>query len=311
MFSSYKSINKYNTQKNHDDDGGGICISSSSSSSSNQCCFFLSEFYKDKIVTKCDDVLYTTKIQKYDFYCKNEIEMCKVINQLGISDSYSNAYLNILVGYEKVNIKEVVCSDECIEVEVTNNIISPNQFVLLRYRNKCTVTLCDFLKTKSQSETKIFKRYVYDCLKNSIGLLIKNNIVVINFDILLDITGFSVVMSNFSRAFILDENSTRERKTMMNKYFFNSYDIRGCIHMPPEYHLLCFMNHHDIEVLSRNNIIQFICDYSKHKHAQVSSIRENDFICEYVNGDFTKIIKTSKRWPLQQLEKMLYGLELN
>ena len=306
MFSSYNPINKYNTQTNHVGGGGGA---------SNQSCFFLSEFYKDKIVTKCENVQYTTKIQKYDFYCENEIKMCKVINQLRNYKSYLN--INILIGYEKVNIKEVVvCSDDCREVDVTNNIISPNQFVLLRYRKKCTVTLCDFLKTKGQSETKIFKKYVYDCLKNSIGLLVENNIIVINFDIILDSTGFSVMMSNFSRAFIFDENSnsnnsTRERKTIMNNYFFNSYDISGCIHMPPEYHLLCFMNHHDIEVLSRNNIIQFICDYSKHKHAQVSSIRENDFICEYVNGDFTKIIKTSKRWPLQQLEKMLYGLELN
>ena len=260
----------------------------------NQSCFFLSEFYKDKIV-KCEDVQYTTKIQKYDFYCENEIKMCKVINQLQTSKSY----LNILLGYEKVNIKEVVCSD-CTDVEVTNNIISPNQFVLLWYQKKCTVTLCDFITNKSHCETEIFKGYVYNCLKNNIGLLIENNIVVINFDILLDSTGFSVMMSNFSRAFIFVDG-TSDRKTTMNKYFFNSYDIRGCIYMPPEYHLLCFMNCHDIEVLSRNNVIHFICDYSKHTQM---SIPENDFICEYVNGDFNKIIKTSKRWTLQQLENM-------
>jgi len=291
MFSSYNPINSY-------DNDTDKC------NNNNQSCIFLPEFYKDTIIKTTEDFQYINKIQKYDFYCENEIKLYNIMNNQ--FPFIYKSYLNILVGYKRVNIKEVDYND-CVVDNITNNVISPNHFVLLIYKKKCTISLYDFLTKKNHREIEIFKKYIYNCLKYTIDFLIEHNIIVINFDILLDITGFSVMMSNFSRAFVFDKTITNERKTTMNKYYFNSYDIKRCIYMPVEYHLLCFMNHTDIEVLSRNNIIQFIYDYNKYAKLSIS---ENEFICKYVNCDFDKIIKTIKQWPLQQLEKMVCDFEI-
>jgi hypothetical protein len=250
----------------------------------------------------------TSQIKRMDFYYTNEIEISSIISNI----SFSFLYFHTHISNKEVKLREVSDeNEEIFEDYLYNNIIQNNRYFLLLYKNY-KYNISQFISIiHNPNKIIIYKLYWREYLQNAIDLLNSKNIVIVNLDILCNIN-YNCVISNFSQSFILDKDISNEKKNILNKYIFTQDIHNENIHnkdkqinnnMPPEYHLLCYINLYNIETLSRINIIDFIDIYSQKSTLVVNNA--DKFIEKYTKTGFKEIIKTANQWNYIQIQNLL------
>jgi len=245
----------------------------------------------------------TSQIKRMDFYYTNEFEFNNIISNL----PFSFLYFQTIISNKEVKLREVSNeNEEIFEDYLYNNIVQNNRYFLLLYKNY-NYNICQFISNiHNPHKLIIYKLYWREYLQNAIDLLNSKNIVIVNIDILCN-SNYKCIISNFSHSFILDNDISIKKKDILNKYIFTQ-DIHGVDkeinnNMPPEYHLLCYINLNNIETLSRINIIDFIDIYSQKSTLVVNDV--DKFIEKYTKTGFKEIIKSANRWNYIQIQNLL------
>jgi hypothetical protein len=197
-----------------------------------------------------------TSIKHYDFFCRNEIDVCRIITkQEGFQYFFSP-----VVGYKKVKLSEngaMLYENQVQETIQLDKIYLNMDYYIPSSHLKKTFTeyygfssgLRDFM-TKKQYLLNLVQSFQFG-LKTMYKLnqtklvhmqLFPKNILFMDDD--------KMILTNFSRSFHL-ENIKQERNII--NQLFSTHDVKN-IYLPLEAHLLSFMKTKNLGSLSLSNI---------------------------------------------------------
>jgi hypothetical protein len=204
---------------------------------------------------------YRNVVKKADILCENEIKISAFVMQ--IPDFF--LYFHPIIKYSDFKLAEI----DYNRFEKCRVLQNSNKYYLLQYNNReKTIGFNDFFNEKTEKKELIMRMInTNKSLIKMTEILCGNQIVNMNLvpQSIIFNKDNSPILVNLDICFTLEEIEF-ERKDQINQIkphiniIFSQYDPRK-IHLPPEVHLLCYMNENKYNSLSIANIETVITDW--------------------------------------------------
>ena len=222
----------------------------------------------------------TTSIKYYDFFCKNEIMMSKIItNQMDYQFFFS-----LVIGYKKVKMSEN--SSLLYENQIHETIRMDKIYLSMDYYipgAHLTKTFSDYYGFSSGLHDFASKKlYIMKLIRsfrfgiNTINILSKHKVVHMQIfpKNIIFMSDNTTILSNFSRGFQY-EKILQERNII--KEIFSIHHVNN-VYLPLEAHLLSFIHEKGFSSLSASNIEEV-------SYAWKSAIKSSSIGC-YFSEDY-------------------------
>jgi hypothetical protein len=241
---------------------------------------------------------YRNVVKKSDILCNNEIRISEMITQL----PFFFIYFQPIINYSDFKLAEI----DNEQFEKCRVLQNSSEYYLLQYNNReNSRTFLDFFNRKNGGIKSQINKMIntFKSLLKITDLLCNNNIVNLNLvpqNILFCEDGTPFIV-NFDQCF---QNGEQEiERNPLIKTLFSHYDPRK-IHLPPEVHLLCYMNANNYISLSMANIETVINDW----YSAISLSPIGKYIFKGLKADYILFLRNLINKPKNVIEIELYSL---
>jgi len=189
-------------------------------------------------------------MKEYDFFCKNDIKINKIIQKI---ENHNFFFITIL------DIEEIKLHDIYQNFD-TNIVISDkiNKYILIKYNvEECS---CSYFINffKSLPNPKLFIYHLVDSyshILNGLSLLKDNNIC------LFDLTNKNIIFDNTLKPKIINYESALHKDTIKSDFIEILKKCDNYTLKPIEVHLLFYIYNNDIEYISSSFILDIIDNF--------------------------------------------------
>jgi len=187
-------------------------------------------------------------IKEYDFFCKNDIKINKIIEKI---ENHKNFFITIF-DIKDIKLRDIYQNFD-IDMEISDKI---NIYILIKYHVVNSSYFINFLK--SLPNPKLFIYHLIDSyihILNGLSLLKDNNIC------LFDLSNKNIIFDNTLKPKIINYELALHKDTIKSDFMEILKKCDNYTLKPIETHLLFYIYNNDIEYVSSSFILDIIDNF--------------------------------------------------